>query len=184
MLNKVGLICSSWILTSDEQCIDRDLVVLNLHFVQWQAPRILKLCQFETIHMAYRAINMDSGWIGACYVHKSMPLELSGRQYILERLETSSVYIPTHKTYVQVVRTLWLSWVVRLNRNGDILSSILGGGNLEKVLFWPLLNPCTRVGAWASFMDSENIREPLVPGRINLEHCSNPHIFFNPTERK
>ena len=41
------------------------------------APRILKLRQFETIHMEYRAINMDCEWIGACYVHKSMPLELS-----------------------------------------------------------------------------------------------------------
>ena len=80
-----------------------------------------------------------------------MPLELLGRQYILERLETFSVYIPTHKTYFQVGRTLWLSWVVRLKRNSDILSSILDGGEFEK----PLLDPCTRIGAWASFMDSD-----------------------------
>ena len=109
-----------------------------------------------------------------------MPLELSGRQYILERLETSRVYIPTHKTYFQVGRTPWLSWAVRLKRNSDILSSILDGGEYEKTLFWPLLDPSTRVGAWASFMDSENIREPLIPGRINLEHCSNPHFFATP----
>jgi hypothetical protein len=43
---------------------------------------------------------------------------------------------------------------IRLKRNNDILSSILDGGELEKTLFWPLLDPCTRVGAWASFMDS------------------------------
>jgi len=65
MLSKVDLKCSSWILASDEQFIDRDPVVLNLHSVQWQAPRILNLCQFETIHMAYRAINMYCELIGA-----------------------------------------------------------------------------------------------------------------------
>jgi len=125
------------------------------------APRILKLCRFETIHMAYRAINMDCEWIGACYVHKSMPLELSGRQYIFERLETSRVYIPTHKAYFQVGRTLWFSWVVRLNRILEISSSILEIADVEKISFWPLLSPCARVGTWAGFMDSEHIREAL-----------------------
>ena len=162
MLNEIQLICSSWILTSDEQFIDRDLVVLNLHFVQWQAPRILKLCQFETIHMAYRAINMDCGWIGACYVHKLMPLELLGRQYILERLETFSVYIPTHKTYFQVGRTLWLSWVVRLKRNSGIMSSILDGVESWKDFFlatFGSMHPGWRVGQFYGLGEHSRITD-------------------------
>ena len=91
-----------------------------------------------------------------------MPLELSGRQYIFERLETSRVYIPTHKTYFQVGRTLWLSWVVRLNRNYEVSSSNLEIADVEKISFWPLLAPCARVGAWAGFMDSEHILEALI----------------------
>ena len=90
-----------------------------------------------------------------------MPLELSGRQYIFERLETSRVYIPTHKAYFQVGRTLWFSWVVRLNRILEISSSILEIADVEKISFWPLLSSCARVGAWADFMDSEHIREAL-----------------------
>ena len=86
-------------------------------------------------------------------------------------LETFSVYIPTHKTSFQVGRTLWLNWMVRLKRNSEILSSVLDSEDFEKISFWPLLDPCTRVGAWATFMDSENIREPLIPGRSNLEPC-------------
>ena len=57
-----------------------------------------------------------------------------------------SVYRPIHKIYFQVVKTLWLNWVVRLKRNSYILSSILDGGEFEKALFWPLLDPCTFYG--------------------------------------
>ena len=78
MLNKVGSIGSSWILTSDENFIEIDIVILNLHFVRDNITTNFKKCQFATAHIASRAGNMYSEWIGGWYVHKSLPLELSG----------------------------------------------------------------------------------------------------------
>jgi hypothetical protein len=68
--------------------------------------------------MASRVMKMDCELIGGCYVHKSLPLEMSGSI-------TFRVYIPTNKTYFQVVRILWLSWLKELIRNSEIFSSTL-----------------------------------------------------------
>ena len=86
MLNKVGLIGSSWILTSDENFIEIDIVILNLHFVRDNITTNFKKCQFAMAHIASRAGNMYCEWIGGCYVHKSLPLELSGLKCVFKKL--------------------------------------------------------------------------------------------------
>ena len=135
MLNKIGLIGSSWIWTSEEQFIDRDLVVLHLQVVQQIVHCSFTNFKFMPIRNDSHGIPGDShglwvDWWLLC--SQVIATELSGRQYIFERLETSREYIPTHKTYFQVGRILWCSWLVRLNRNREILSSILAVGDLEK----------------------------------------------------
>jgi hypothetical protein len=60
---------------------------------------------------------LNCEWIGGNYVHKSLPLELSG-------WVTFRVYIPINKAHFQVGRTLWLSWSIWLTRNREITSSI------------------------------------------------------------
>ena len=92
MLNKVGLIGSSWILTSDENFIEIDIVILNLHFVRDNITTNFKKCQFAMAHIASRAGNMYCEWIGGCYVHKSLPLELSGLKCVFKKL--GNIYQP------------------------------------------------------------------------------------------
>ena len=98
MLNKVGLIGSSWILSSDENFIEIDIVILNLHFVRDNITTNFKKCQFAMAHIASRAGNMYCEWIGGCYVHKSLPLELSSLKCVFKKFGN----IPTNKTCFQV----------------------------------------------------------------------------------
>ena len=86
MLNKVGLIGSSWILPSDENFVEIDIVILNLHFVRDDITTNFKKCQFAMAHIASRAGNMYCEWIGGCYVHKSLPLGLSGLKCVFKKL--------------------------------------------------------------------------------------------------
>jgi hypothetical protein len=58
-------------------------------------------------------LNMDCEWIGGCYIHKSLPLELLGPVTFRE-------YIQTNKTNPQVGRILWLSWLIWLTQNQEI----------------------------------------------------------------
>jgi hypothetical protein len=92
MLNKIGLIGSSWILTGDENFIEIDLVVLNLHRKLDNITTNFKKCQFATAHIASRAGNMYCEWIGSCYVHKSLPLELSGLRCVFDK--PGNIYLP------------------------------------------------------------------------------------------
>jgi hypothetical protein len=66
MLNEIHLICSSWILTSDENFIKIDLVILNLQFVLDNITTNFKKCQLATAHIAARAGNMYCEWTGGC----------------------------------------------------------------------------------------------------------------------
>ena len=116
MLSNVGLIRSSWILTSDEKLFEIDLVVQD-------SSCICNLCTERPTNFKELPIRNGSHGIPCSehglrvtyvsYVHKSLPLELSGLQCVCDRLVTSKKYIQTHKTYFQVGRTLWLSWIIR-----------------------------------------------------------------------
>ncbi len=97
--NKVGFMRSSWILISNEKCIEVnlvDVVVLNLHLTMSDKmttpPQTFNLCYFATAHMASSAANMDHEWIGGCYIHKFLPLELSCP------VTSRAAYKPTNKT--------------------------------------------------------------------------------------
>ena len=118
MLNKVGLIGSSWILTGDENFIEIDLIILNLQFVLDNITTNFKKCQFATAHIASRAGNMYCEWIGSWYVHKSLP-GLFDKLGIIYQLIRSNFKLAQHfgsvdwSEYSEPVR----SWV-RFSQSG------------------------------------------------------------------
>ena len=149
MLNKVGLISSSWILTSAENCIEIDLVILNLHFVLDNITTNFKKCQFATAHIASRAGNMYCEWIGSCYVHKSLPLELLGLRCIFD--EPGNIYLPMRHIFKlvehfgSVGQSDWSepvrSWV-RFSQSGILAKA-------PDCFNFALFATCAQLGAWA-----------------------------------
>ena len=85
MLSKIDLIGSSLIWTSDEQFIDRDLVVLHLQVVQQIVHCSFTNFKFMPIRNDSHGIPGDSrGWWVDWWLLCSQVIatELSGRQYI------------------------------------------------------------------------------------------------------
>ena len=138
MLNKVGLIGSSWILSSDENFIEINIVILNLHFVRDNITTNFKKCQFAMAHIASRAGNMYCAWIGGCYVHKSLPLELSSLKCVFKKL--GNIYQSIRHIFKlrRIEKTFQLSLSKRLHRTCEISGSILASGSC-----WRLINNFT-----------------------------------------
>jgi hypothetical protein len=70
---------------------------------------------------------------------------------------TSSVYMPTNKTYLHVTRMLWLTQTQLVNQIDTKLCDLLFNSRsrqfLKEVLL-AVLAPCAQVSVWAGFLDS------------------------------